>query len=185
MESMDYLKIVNARIEAQIREDIKSGIEPAESKYMESALACMKVLFKNDTERHGSSPFRFWSGTSLHDANKIWEDISPELARSIPETIMKYKSRKMVTEINAVSSEALISAAMKEAGLKYDFTAQTYRAKVSVKINEKHKIIIYLNYKKINDELPKAIESLKTLVATLQTMGNGISIQKIMWYDNF
>ncbi len=91
----------------------------------------------------------------------------------------------MVAEINALSAEALIDAAMKEAWLKHLFEAQTYRAKVRVKITDKSKIIIYLNYKKIHEQLPKAIESLKVLVSTLESMNYGTTIQKIMWYENF
>jgi hypothetical protein len=98
---------------------------------------------------------------------------------------MKYKSRRMVAEINAVSAEALVAGAMKDAGLKFLFIPQMYRAKVCVKINEKSKVVIYLNYKKINEELPKAVEALKILVSTIDSLGPGTSIQKIMWYENF
>ena len=98
---------------------------------------------------------------------------------------MKYRSRKMVSEINAASAEALISAAMKEAGLKYAFFPQTYRAKVHVKINQRNKVVLYLNYKKIRDELPKAIEAIKVIIEAMEKLGSGSSIQKNTWYDNF
>ena len=98
---------------------------------------------------------------------------------------MKYRSRKMVSEINAASAEALISASMKEAGLKYAFFPQAYRAKVHVKLSQKNKVVLYLNYKKIRDELPKAIEALKVIVEAMERLGSGSSIQKNMWFDNF
>ena len=74
---------------------------------------------------------------------------------------------------------------MKEAGLKYVFYPQTYRAKVFVKINDKHKVVIYLNYKKIGNELPKAMEGIKELIAALEKLGPNAGIQKTMWFDNF
>jgi hypothetical protein len=45
--------------------------------------------------------------------------------------------------------------------------------------------VIYLNYKKINEELPEAVEALKILVSTIDSLGPGTSIQRIMWYENF
>ena len=185
METAEYLKNVRKHIEERIRENVKQGIEVSESDYLDQALSYTKTLYKSVTEKRTSKMMYFWRSSDLEDVMAIWNSIRPELEKCIPKAIMNYRSRRMVSEINAVSAEAMVSAAMKEAGLKHLFEAQLYRAKVRVQITEKSKIVIYLNYKKINDELPKAIESLKRLVAILDEMGAGTSIQKIMWYENF
>ena len=185
MEKADYLKSVKKHLDACIRNNVKSGTEMSESKYLEKALAYTKMLYKDDPHRRTSKQRHFWSHSELSGIKEIWESIRPEIEEHIQKSIIKYRSRKMVTEINALTAEALIDAAMKEAGLKHLFEPQTYRAKVRVKITDKSKIIIYLNYKKIHEQLPKAIESLKVLVSTLESMNYGTTIQKIMWYENF
>ena len=185
METAEYLTKVKKHIDEVIRENIKTGTDVSESRYIDIALQYTKALYANETERNGTRKKHFWSKKDLSEILALWEGIRPELQKHIPESIMKYRSRKMVSEINAASAEALISAAMKEAGLKYAFFPQAYRAKVHVKLSQKNKVVIYLNYKKIREELPKAIESLKVLVSTLDSMGTGTSIQKIMWYENF
>ena len=185
MEKAEYLKLVKKHLDERIRENVKSGTEVSERKYLDNALAYTKMLYKDDPDRRTSKQRHFWSSGELHGITQMWESMRPELEKHIQEALMKYRSRRMVAEINALSAEALIDAAMKEAGLKHLFEAQTYRAKVRVKITDKNKIIIYLNYKKIHEQLPKAIESLKVLVSTLESMNYGTTIQKIMWYENF
>lgn len=185
METAEYLEKVKKHIDARIRENIKAGVEAPESKYLDIALLHTKQLYKLESEKNVSGRTYFWKRNNISDIMTLWEGIRPDLQKYIPESIMKYRSRKMVTEINAVSAEALVSASMKEAGLKYVFYPQTYRAKVFVKINDKHKIVIYLNYKKIGNELPKAMEGIKELIAALEKLGPNAGIQKTMWFDNF
>ena len=185
METAEYLTKVKKHIDEVIRENIKTGTDMSESRYIDIALQYTKALYANETERKGTRKKHFWSKTDLSEILALWEGIRPELQKHIPESIMKYRSRKMVSEINAASAEALISASMKEAGLKYAFFPQTYRAKVHVKLSQKNKVVIYLNYKKIREELPKAIEALKVIVEGMERLGSGSSIQKIMWYENF
>lgn len=185
MDTAEYLKKVKKHIDEVIREKIKSGIDVPESKYLEIALQHTKSLYRIETDKSGSHRKYFWSREDLSGIMKLWESMRPELEKHIPASIMKYRSRKMVTEINAVSAEAQVSAAMKEAGLKHVFYPQTYRAKVFVKINDKHKLVVYLNYKKIGAELPKAIEGIKDLISALEKLGPSAGIQKTMWFDNF
>lgn len=185
METAEYLTKVKKHIDEVIRENIKTGTDVSESRYIDIALQYTKALYANETERNGTRKKHFWSKKDLSEILALWEGIRPELQKHIPESIMKYRSRKMVSEINAASAEALISAAMKEAGLKYAFFPQTYRAKVHVKLSQKNKVVLYLNYKKIRDELPKAIEALKVIIEAMENLGSGSSIQKNTWYDNF
>jgi hypothetical protein len=181
METAEYLKEIKKYIEVRIRENIRQGVEVSERIYLDQALAHAKQIYQNNSSRK-----RFvWNRNDMRSMVEIWESISPELEEFISGAIMKYKSRRMVAEINAVSAEALVAGVMKDAGLKFLFIPQMYRAKVCVKINEKSKIVIYLNYKKINEELPKAVEALKILISTIDSLGPGTSIQKIMWYENF
>lgn len=185
METAEYLAKVKKHIDEVIREHIKTGTDVPESRYIDIALQHTKALYSSETERNGMRKKHFWSRKDLSEMMTLWESIRPELHKHIPESIMKYRSRKMVSEINAASAEALIAAAMKEAGLKYAFFPQTYRAKVNVKISQRNKVVLYLNYKKIRDELPKAIEALKVIVEAMERLGSGSSIQKNMWFDNF
>ena len=185
MEREEYLVKLKKFLDETIREKIKSGIEVPESKYLDCALAHTKTLYKSDPTRRASQQRHFWSRAELAGIMEIWESVRQELEQHIAKTVMKYRSRRMVTEINAVSSEALVSEAMKEAGLKYEFFSQTYRAKVHVKISEKNKVVVYLNYKRIGEELPKAIEALKAIASAMVQLGTSSSIQKTAWYDNF
>ena len=185
METADYLTKVKRHVDDAIRENTKAGVEVPEHKYLDIALQHTKTLYANEANQSGSRRKHFWSRDDLSGIMTIWQGLRPELQKHIPESIMKYKSRRMVTEINAVSAEALISAAMKEAGLKYEFFPQTYRAKVHVKISERNKVVIYLNYKKIGELLPKTMEALKAIESAMEQLGTSSSIQRTAWYDNF
>lgn len=74
----------------------------------------------------------------------------------------------MKQAISAISAEALVSTAMKGAGLQYQFIAQQYRAKVAVKLNERNKVVFFLSYKKIHEQLPDVIDSAKQLRGRLR-----------------
>ena len=78
--------------------------------------------------------------------------------------------------IKLKNSEQL--AAMKEAGLKHQFTAQTHRAKVSVLITDNRALTTYISYKKLYDQLPNVIESLKIIRHELKSLGSLVTINK-------
>ena len=72
---------------------------------------------------------------------------------------------------------------MKEAGLKHQFTAQTHRAKVSVLITDNRALTTYISYKKLYEQLPRLIESLKVIMHELESLGSLVSINKA--YNTF
>ena len=109
----------------------------------------------------------------------------PELEKAISGAIHRYMKRKMVTEINAVSGEALVDAAMTEADLTYRYTAQMYRAKIEVKLNDKNALTFYISYKKIGEELPKAVSAAKSLIEILNSFGPNTSIRKTYGFGDW
>ena len=101
-----------------------------------------------------------------------------DMEKAITSAIQRYKIRKMVTEINAISGEALVNAVMTEAGLTYRYTAQMYRAKIEIRLNDKNVLVFYISYKKIGEELPKAVSAAKSLIEVLDSFGPGTTIRK-------
>ena len=84
----------------------------------------------------------------------------------------------MTKDIKASSAKAVIDAAMKEAGLKYRYTGQTHRAKLSVLITKDRCLTLYIAYSKLNDQLPRIIQSLKVIKGELEVLGSSITINK-------
>ena len=84
----------------------------------------------------------------------------------------------MTKDIKSSSAKAVIAAAMKEAGLKYRYTGQTHRAKVSVLITKDRCLTVYIAYSRLNDQLPGIIQSLKNIKQELDALGGGITISK-------
>ena len=91
----------------------------------------------------------------------------------------------MQTNINAVTAKALISIAMKDAGLEYIYTAQQFRAKIEVKISSKSKLTFFVGYKKLQDELSSLVESAKTIKENMVKLGGNATIKKILSIDSF
>jgi hypothetical protein len=91
----------------------------------------------------------------------------------------------MVTEIRQLTAQAQINEAMNEAGLKCLIIPQTYRAKVAVKLGSKNKVVFYISYKNTQEDLDRCINSAKQLVALMDSLGKGASIQKMMPYENW
>ena len=175
MTEKEYFENTKKFIEEIIRTDVKCERVRAESAYLDMSIKHIKKLFTTKPGRKGSF---VWKPHELKELNDIWTSMKPELEKAISQAIQRYRKRKMVTEINAISGEVLVDAAMAEAGLRYNYTAQMYRAKIEVRISAKNVLTFYLSYKNIGEELPKAISATKSLIETLNTLGSGTVIRK-------
>jgi hypothetical protein len=182
MTSKEYFDNTKKHIEEIIRYDVKAESVKPESVYMDRALKHFKLLFTKQPGRKGSF---VWKPHELKALNDIWTEIMPELEKAISGAIHRYMKRKMVTEINAVSGEALVNAAMSEANLTYRYTAQMYRAKIEVKLNDKNALTFYISYKKIGEELPKAVSAAKSLIEILNSFGPNTSIRKTYGFGDW
>ena len=141
MENRDlFLKEIEKEIRQDIRENVKSGIEKPESHYLNACLKELgRILFGRKTR------IEKWIGKQQLDdeAYALWTELKQDLSKIISKEIRAAKAQKMKVEINAVTSKALITCAMKEAGLEFQYAPQQYRAKVAVKISPKCKVKIY------------------------------------------
>jgi hypothetical protein len=99
--------------------------------------------------------------------------------------IQNAKARQMIRQINTVSAQSLISNAMKEAGLEFQYEAQQYRAKISVKLTPNNKLVFYINYKKAAELLPGAIESARQAKELLAKLGNNASFKKCNGWEQW
>ena len=182
MTSKEYFDNTKKHIEEMIRYDVKAEAVKPESVYIDRALKHFKLLFTKQPGRRGSF---VWKPHELKTLNDIWKEIMPDLEKAISGAIHRYMKRKMVTEINAVSGEALVNAAMSEVGLTYRYTAQMYRAKIEVKLSDKNALTFYISYKKIGEELPKAVSAAKSLIEILNSFGPNTSIRKTYGFGDW
>lgn len=176
MTEAQYFENTKKFLEEIIRNNVKSESELPESAYMDMGIRHIKKLYVEKNGRRGSF---VWKPRELKELNDLWMRMKPDLEKAVSEAIHRYRKRKMVTEINAISGEALVKAAMTEAGLTYSYTGQMYRAKIEVKLSSKNALTFYISYKKIGEELPKAVSAAKTIIEALDTFGQGTSIRKI------
>ena len=54
----------------------------------------------------------------------------------------------------------------------------------------KAKVLIFLlnwllNYKKMNEELPRVVEAAKSMIILMESLGSSASVQKMMPYENW
>lgn len=182
MTETEYFVPTRKYLEEIIRSNVKSESVRSESAYLDMGLKYVKKLFMAKPGRRGTF---VWKPYDLKSLNDIWMAMKPDLEKAISDAIHRYRKRKMVTEINAISGEALVNAAMTEAGLTYSYTAQMYRAKIEVRLSDKNALTFYLGYKKIGEELPKAISAAKSMIEILETFGPGTSIRKTYGLENW
>ena len=183
-----YLTTIKKKLTEQIREHIKSGTSLSEFDYINQALKNLKSIYKGDMDLEGSltsARVFVWKVGDITSVSKIWDEIHSEVEKHVADTIKLYKSRKMVTEIKQLSARAKIKEAMEGTGLKYIVIPQTYRAKVAVKIGDRNKVIFYVTYKNMDEDIQRNISATQSLNTLLTTMGKGVSIQKLMPYENW
>jgi hypothetical protein len=168
------VRLINS-IKDVIKNEVSSGNDKGEAHYLSLCLNLLKRFYQMDRKW---SRFHAWSYESTEEVAHIWNTIQPELSEFIQDYLKQLRHKKMTKDIKSSSAKAVIAAAMKDAGLKYRYTGQTHRAKLSVLITKDRCLTVYLAYSKLNDQLPHVIQSLKNIKHELDTLGNGITISK-------
>ena len=175
LEYKGYIVRLIPTIKDVIKNDVSSGNDKGETHYLSMCLDLLKRLYQMDRKW---SRFHAWSYESTEEVAHIWGVIQPELAEFIQDQLRQLRHKKMTKDIKSSSAKAVIAAAMKEAGLKYRYTGQTHRAKVSVLITKDRCLTVYIAYSRLNDQLPGIIQSLKNIKQELDALGGGITISK-------
>lgn len=175
LEYKDYVLRIISTIKDVLKNEVSSGTDKGEAYYLSMCLDLLKRLYQMDRKW---SRFHAWSYESTEEVSHIWNTIQPELAEFIEGHLKQLRSKKMTKDIKASSAKAVIDAALKEAGLKYRYTGQTHRAKLSVLITKDRCLTVYIAYSKLNEQLPRIIQSLKVIKGELEVLGSSITINK-------
>ena len=175
LEYKDYVLRIISTLKDVLKNEVSSGTDKGEAYYLSMCLDLLKRLYQMDRKW---SRFHAWSYESTEEVSHIWNTIQPELAEFIEGHLKQLRSKKMTKDIKASSAKAVIVAAMKEAGLKYRYTGQTHRAKLSVLITKDRCLTVYIAYSKLNEQLPRIIQSLKVIKGELEVLGSSITINK-------
>lgn len=175
LEYKDYVLRIISTLKDVLKNEVSSGTDKGEAHYLSMCLDLLKRLYQMDRKW---SRFHAWSYESTEEVSHIWNTIQQELAEFIEGHLKQLRSKKMTKDIKASSAKAVIDAAMKEAGLKYRYTGQTHRAKLSVLITKDRCLTLYIAYSKLNDQLPRIIQSLKVIKGELEVLGSSITINK-------
>ena len=176
LEYKDYVLRIISTIKDVLKNEVSSGTDKGEAHYLSMCLDLLKRLYQMDRKW---SRFHAWSYESTEEVSHIWNTIQPELAEFIEGHLKQLRSKKMTKDIKASSAKAVIDAALKEAGLKYRYTGQTHRAKLSVLITKDRCLTVYIAYSKLNEQLPRIIQSLKVIKGELEVLGSSITINKV------
>lgn len=175
LEYKDYVLRIISTLKDVLKNEVSSGTDKGEAYYLSMCLDLLKRLYQMDRKW---SRFHAWSYESTEEVSHIWNTIQPELAEFIEGHLKQLRSKKMTKDIKASSAKAVIDAALKEAGLKYRYTGQTHRAKLSVLITKDRCLTVYIAYSKLNEQLPRIIQSLKVIKGELDAIGSSITINK-------
>lgn len=99
--------------------------------------------------------------------------------RTIPVRDRYLRSRK-VSEINAITAKAVITARLKEAGYESEITGQRYRARVEVRVAKGYTLRFYVSYKNVNREgfLDGVIQAVGRIQTDLESLGHGAMLKK-------
>lgn len=168
------VRLINS-IKDVIKNEVSSGNDKGEAHYLSLCVDLLKRFYQMD---RNWSRFHAWSYESTEEVAHIWNTIQPELSEFIQDFLKELRHKKMTKDIKSSSAKAVIAAAMKDAGLKYRYSGQTHRAKLSVLITKDRCLTVYLAYSKLNDQLPHVIQSLKNIKHELDTLGNAFTISK-------
>lgn len=175
LEYKDYVLRIISTLKDVLKNEVSSGTDKGEAYYLSMCLDLLKRLYQMDRKW---SRFHAWSYECTEEVSHIWNTIQPELAEFIEGHLKQLRSKKMTKDIKASSAKAVIDAALKEAGLKYRYTGQTHRARLSVLITKDRCLTVYIAYSKLNEQLPRIIQSLKVIKGELEVLGSSITINK-------
>ena len=179
MKTQEYLLEIKKELSLTIREKIKSGAGVSEQELLSKSLDYLKRLYTGVPIKAGTPKrYFYWRSSDLNAVANMWDEIRPEIENHISETIKSCQTKKLVKEINQLAAKAKISEAMTEAGIKYQYVGQTYRAKISVLICMKRSLTFYVPYSKLNETLPLIMESLKLIRQGLEGLGRNVSLNK-------
>ena len=168
------VRLINS-IKDVIKNEVSSGNDKGEAHYLSLCLDLLKRFYQMD---RNWSRFHAWSYESTEEVAHIWNTIQPELSEFIQDYLKQLRHKKMTKDIKSSSAKAVIAAAMKDAGLKYRYTGQTHRAKLSVLITKDRCLTVYIAYSKLNEQLPRIINSLKVIKGELDAIGSSLTINK-------
>ena len=104
----------------------------------------------------------------------------PLTLRTIP-IRQRYIQGRKVSEINAISAKAIITARMKEDGFDATVIGQRYRARVEVPIGKRNQVRFYVPYKDMNRDglLDEHINTIRRLQEALEKLGPGAVVEKM------
>lgn len=182
MKMTTYSSTLIENLKVFIKYDIEAGIDRPIKEYLDRALISLKKHYQIVNKR---GDYQTWSQESLNEVIGMWMKMQPEVLAAIDKYLKEFKLKKLTKEINATSAKIVIQEAMEEAGLKHQFTAQMHRAKVSVLLTRNKALTIYISYKKLHQDLPRIMESLKLIRKELETLGGNISIHKVYDSDSY
>ena len=168
------VRLINS-IKDVIKNEVSSGNDKGEAHYLSLCLDLLKRFYQMDRKW---SRFHAWSYESTEEVAHIWNTIQPELSEFIQDYLKQLRHKKMTKDIKSSSAKAVIAAAMKDAGLKYRYSGQTHRAKLSVLITKDRYLTVYIAYRKLNEQLPRIINSLKVIKGELDAIGSNLTINK-------
>ena len=168
------VRLINS-IKDVIKNEVSSGNDKGVAHYLSLCLDLLKRFYQMDRKW---SRFHAWSYESTEEVAHIWNTIQPELSEFIQDYLKQLRHKKMTKDIKSSSAKAVIAAAMKDAGLKYRYSGQTHRAKLSVLITKDRYLTVYIAYRKLNEQLPRIINSLKVIKGELDAIGSSITINK-------
>ena len=175
-EYQGYVLRIISTIQDVLKNEVASGTDKSEAHYLSICLNLFKRIYEMDKKW---KRFHVWSQESLKEVILIWNIIQPELAEFIQNHLKDLRTKKMTKEIKSSSAKAVIDAAMRDTGLNYLYTGQTHRAKVSVLIAKDRCLTVYIAYSKLNEQLPRIINSIKVIKDELDALGNNITINKV------
>ena len=165
-----------------IRSDINAGMDRNPGEYMDRALENMKRCY------HMTNKMSHYQARSIRnrkDLMDIWAAIQSDILTGVEKYMKDCKHKKLTKEIRMATARAVIKAAMQEAGLKHQFTGQTYRARVSVLITQSRAVTIYISYKRMHEQLPRIVESLKLICQEIDCLGKDVFISKAYDLDEY
>ena len=182
MEMTTYSSTLIENLKVFIKYDVEAGIDRSIQEYLDRSLAKLKRHYQIVNKK---GEYQAWTQESLNEVIGMWMEMQPEVIATIDKYLKEFKLKKLTKEINATSAKIVIQEAMEEAGLKHQFTAQMHRAKVSVLLTRNKALTIYISYKKLHQDLPRIMESLKLIRKEFETLGANISINKVYDSDSY
>ncbi len=169
----EYLKIMRKKMVAYVskRASGNGGFD------LQDLMAIVNhVIHEYQEEFYGLEIEEYKYKERYDEEMKLRERLRPAINEIIEEVSFIGQKKRSIFILNRSLAEAAINRLLEDAGYDFYIHYNLHHAKVHIKLTRQKKAVLYLEYDRLEKQLPKVLETLETLKTVYDNFGAGSGV---------